>query len=379
MRVLYAADTVLPSQSANSLQSVKTVEALAQRGATLVFAVRRLEGSKAAALGYYGAKDCFDVDPAGLQRAFAASWRFAVWVVVRLVRGVRGENFDALYTRSEKVALIASITRKPVLIELHRPFRLRLLRLVVRWAHRVHVVAISEAIREEVIHQAGIPADAVTIARSASAVRVLGAAITRSDSGGDAALRVGYAGHLYEGKGLEILLPLAERCPWADFVVLGGEPRDVIFWQDRAAALSNVTFLGHRPASEIDAVLSTLDVGLLPNQRHVRPSESLDGDIARWTSPMKAFDYMAFGLPIIASNQRNLREFLTDRETALFCEPDSISDWVAALTELRDDADLRRALGRRAQALQRERFTWHARADIILRLLDEVGDGSFRR
>lgn len=379
MRVLYAADTVLPSQSANSLQSVKTVEALAQRGATLVFAVRRLEGSKAAALGYYGAKDCFDVDPAGLQRAFAASWRFAVWVVVRLVRGVRGENFDALYTRSEKVALIASITRKPVLIELHRPFRLRLLRLVVRWAHRVHVVAISEAIREEVIHQAGIPADAVTIARSASAVRVLGAAITRSDSGGDAALRVGYAGHLYEGKGLEILLPLAERCPWADFVVLGGEPRDVIFWQVRAAALSNVTFLGHRPASEIDAVLSTLDVGLLPNQRHVRPSGSVDGDIARWTSPMKAFDYMAFGLPIIASNQRNLREFLTDRETALFCEPDSISDWVAALTELRDDADLRRALGRRAQALQRERFTWHARADIILRLLDEVGDGSFRR
>lgn len=378
MQVLYAADTVLPSRSANSLQSVRTVEALAQRGATIVFAVRRLEGSKVAALKFYGATDCFDIKSAGLQRAFAASWRFAVRVVVQLVRGLRGESFDALYTRSEKVALIASITRKPVLIELHRPFRLRLLRLVVRWTRRVHVVAISEAIREEVTHQTGISADAITVTRSASAVRVLGRSTDRSMAGDEAALRVGYVGHLYEGKGLEILLPLAERCPWADFVVLGGEPQDVISWEVRAASLSNVTFLGHRPASEIDAVLATLDVGLLPNQRQVRPSGSLDGDIARWASPMKAFDYMAWGMAIIASDQPNLREFLTDRETALLCEPDSIPDWVAALTELRDDADLRRALGRRAQALQRERFTWSARADIVLRLIDQVGGGSAR-
>lgn len=376
MRVLYAADTVLPSRSANSLQSMKMVEALSQRGAIVEFAFRRLEDSTEAVTRFYGVQGDFVLAPATLQRDVAGSWRFAARVTARLMGWGSRARIDALYTRSEKVALVATLARRPIVVELHRPFRLPLLRWVVRRTRRVHVAAISEAIRQAVILQTGISVDRIVLARSASAAQGDGPAVDRFRLNPDRALRVGYVGHLYAGKGLEVVLPLAERCPWAEFVVLGGEPSDVVRWRGRASALPNVALLGHRAPSEVDAVLATLDVGLLPNQQHVRTSGSSEGDIARWTSPMKAFDYMAWGVAIIASDQPSLQEFLTDRETALFCAPDDVADWVLALTELRDDVDLRASIGQRAQSIQRERFTWDARADIVLRRLEEMRVGS---
>jgi hypothetical protein len=41
-------------------------------------------------------------------------------------------------------------------------------------------------------------------------------------------LSFGYVGQLYAGKGLEIIADLAERCPWADFHIVGGRNPELI-------------------------------------------------------------------------------------------------------------------------------------------------------
>ena len=68
--------------------------------------------------------------------------------------------------------------------------------------------------------------------------------------------RVGYAGHLYPGKGAEIILQLAERLPHVGFHVLGGYEEDVAVCRSRARGLFNIVFYGFRPQREVSSFLT---------------------------------------------------------------------------------------------------------------------------
>ena len=59
--------------------------------------------------------------------------------------------------------------------------------------------------------------------------------------------------------------------------------------------------------------LADADVLVLPN-----PASAISN---RFTSPLKLFDYMASGRPIVASNLPAIREILRDTENAVLVEP----------------------------------------------------------
>jgi len=54
------------------------------------------------------------------------------------------------------------------------------------------------------------------------------------------ALRVGYIGHLYSGKGMEIISKLIKHCEWADFHIVGGTEKDLSFWKSKLSRFNNV-------------------------------------------------------------------------------------------------------------------------------------------
>ena len=78
----------------------------------------------------------------------------------------------------------------------------------------------------------------------------------------------------------------------------------------------------------------------------------------RYTSPLKLFEYLSLGRPIVASDLPAIREVLTDNETALLVPPGD----PAALASAADAAGratrrLSARLGQAARALAPE-FTW---------------------
>ena len=73
-------------------------------------------------------------------------------------------------------------------------------------------------------------------------------------------MMVGYIGHLYPGRGMEILGDFARRCDWADFHVVGGWPEDVALWKDRLKDEPNIVFHGHVAPSEVPRYLRAMDV-----------------------------------------------------------------------------------------------------------------------
>ena len=171
-------------------------------------------------------------------------------------------------------------------------------------------------------------------------------------------------GSVYPGKGMEVILPVAELCPWADFVSVGGESATVTEMSHRSKHLTNITFLGRQNPQNAIREAAKFDIALVPNQIK---TESCSGkDIGRWTSPLKVFEYMSLGKPILASRIEVLQEVLSDNVNCLLADPTDVSQWAANLQRLKDDKELRNRIGARALDEFNSRYTWDQRAAGIL-------------
>jgi glycosyltransferase involved in cell wall biosynthesis len=189
----------------------------------------------------------------------------------------------------------------------------------------------------------------------------------------DANLRVGYVGHLYPGRGIEIIEYLAGTCPWADFHVVGGTDQDIAAFRSRTSAMENLFLHGFRQPAEAERYRLAVDVLLAPYQHSVSVfGGGADSglDTAKWMSPLKVFEYMAAGKAIVCSDLPVLREILTHDVNALLVSPSDVRAWEKALVALRDGPVLRSRLGRAGRTDFLARYTWTQRAANVLRELN---------
>jgi len=110
-----------------------------------------------------------------------------------------------------------------------------------------------------------------------------------------------------------------------------------------------VLFAGKVPHEQVSLYLGLADVVVAPYPRM---------DILFWGSPMKIFEYMAAGKPIVASNAGQIGEIIKDGETGLLVEPGDITATAEAILYLLRNSDVARALGNRARQAIIQQYTW---------------------
>ena len=155
-------------------------------------------------------------------------------------------------------------------------------------------------------------------------------------------------------------------------MIVGGHEKEpdlarVKAFAEQLNCASRVTFTGLVPPAQVAQWLREADVLALPN-----PASAIS---SAFTSPLKLFEYMASGRPIVASDLPSIREVLKDGENALLVEPGNPQALVAGIRRIKDDA----ALGARLaeQALQDVRaFTWARRAERLEALFAAVTGAS---
>jgi glycosyltransferase involved in cell wall biosynthesis len=89
-------------------------------------------------------------------------------------------------------------------------------------------------------------------------------------------------------------------------------------------------------------------------------------------SPLKIYEYMAAGVPIVASAIGQITEVLTHRRTALLHPPGSVKKMVEHIEELRARPHLRARLAREARRLAAKRFAWDRNAARILAMIETL-------
>jgi len=371
MRIAIITNSRIPSLTANSIQAMKVCQALAQLGHNIrLYVPRETEPATWDQLAsHYGLSTPFEIEWLPSLRALKR-YDFTLYSIQK----TRKFSPDMVYTWLLNPAVLALWLGWPVILEMHAEVTGRVGPWLMRWFWRSstqkRMLTTTRPLRDSIKTVAGLefPEDAVQIApNGVDLVRyesLPDAKESRRQLGLEDKLTAGFTGHIYPGRGADLLFELAKRMPDVNFLWVGGTPDEVDCWRKQLAdaGASNVTMTGFVNHSRLPIYQAAADVLLMPYGRSV--SASSGQNIAEVINPMKMFDYMAAGRAIISADLPVIHEVLNE-ENAVFCEPGNVDVWERTLRDLLADELRRLALGAQARK-DVVSHTWLARAERAL-------------
>jgi glycosyltransferase involved in cell wall biosynthesis len=166
-----------------------------------------------------------------------------------------------------------------------------------------------------------------------------------------------FSGSLYPGRGIENIVYCAERFKDIHFLIIGGSPDEVRHYRDMAAGNGsmNLHFTGYVPSIDVPRYLMAADILLMPN------TSKSSGHSIEYASPMKVFDYLASGKPIIASDFPVLREIFTHEHNAFLVPADSDRELARGLQWVLDNPGPAGKMAAQAR-IDAMNYSWEKRA-----------------
>ena len=392
MKIVYTVNARLPTEKAHGYQIVKMCEAFAQNGAEVLLLHpfryqhnRRL--MEQSVFDYYGVSPVFEIqmlpnlDVQLLERFFPKGTFMPVFFAHALLWGLyaalmaRKEKATLYYTRSGEIAFWLVRMGLPTVYEAHvMPKRGRrwLLQQIVRHPALRLVVVLTSFIRERFV-ELGFTAeksivlpDAVDLSlfeglpSKEECQRRLGLPLDR--------MIVGYIGRfrtMEMEKGIpELVQAVAHLSPFdgrEPLLLCVGGPMDVVpAYLDLAHRFSviedRLRFVDRVPNKEVPLWIRACDVVTIP-----WPWTEFS---AYFTSPLKLFEYMAAGVPIVATDLPSIREVLRNRENAWLVEPGNPKALAEGIRRTLSDVELAARIGRQARE-DVEQYTWTERVRRI--------------
>jgi glycosyltransferase involved in cell wall biosynthesis len=178
-------------------------------------------------------------------------------------------------------------------------------------------------------------------------------------------LKILYTGSLYEDRGINRLLNLAEDFPEINFLVIGGPNRNADAYREEAKdkGIRNIIFVGQVEHKYISYYLSKADILLALWSKSVPTIE--------YCSPLKVFEYLSANKLIIADGFTTIKEVLKHNENAILCEPDDYRSLKQSLQNVVDNPSLLE-LGNMNSKLIEKKYSWEKRVESIINRLNDT-------
>lgn len=381
--MLYLSNLRLPTEKAYGIQIVKMCEAFAGLGldVRIVFPYRKNTEIKKDIFDYYSVKNNFiakrlitpDFYIFGKNDPIIVGIKNFISAVILALYAIL-HKADIIYSRDEMPMYFLSFFKNNLVFEAHR-FSSKRKFFYKRFNKKgVKVVAISKAIKTDLV-SSGYSSDKILVAHDGVDLEEFDIDISKEEARKKVGLPLNkriimYTGHLFEWKGADVLLEATrlvqnvrngggdgnEQFEQCLFVFVGGMRYDIKKFREKSKGAENVLILGHKPHKEIPIFLKAADLLVLPNSSKEEISN-------KYTSPLKLFEYMASGRPIIASDLLSIREVLDDNNSYLFKadDPESMAKVLDLAIKHEEDSKIKADM-----ALDKVKsFTWQKRADKI--------------
>lgn len=380
MKIVYIANSSIPSKSANSIHVMKMCEAFKENGIDVELIVPNigeynLLTTNINEFDFYGILSKFDInyeksvsyEPVGFYQ-----YLFSFLSVIKALF----KKPDIIMTRNPIIALISIVFYQKVIIEMHSNieavsnFTYKIYKKFNIFNHKrlIKLIVISDKLKDIYLNKYKIDYNKIQVLHDGvnlnNFVKYDKIPILEENF-----LNICYVGSMNKGRGIDIIFNMAKKDKNNIYNIYGGEIEDIKYWNDlrNKEEILNININGHINNSEVPKILSQHDVVLMPYQKEVfvRGSE----DTSSWMSPMKMFEYMASGRVIISSNLSVIQEVLND-DNSYLVSPDNIDEWVNAINYIKDNKE--KAILKTKKALEDvQSYTWQNRAKRIMEMINE--------
>jgi len=368
MRLVYIANLRLPTEKAHGIQIMKMCEAFSNLGLEVELVIpRRFNKLKEDPFLYYRVKrnfvitrvPCLDLI---MFDKFLGRWAFFIntlsfLALAKLFLFFKGRY--SVYTRDKITGLFFG----KFILEVHT------LKDKISWLSKkifnraTGLVVLTSFIKEDLIAN-GVGGKKIIICPDSVDLDEFNLSLSKVEAREICGLPkdkkiILYSGSFfrYTWKGVGVLLEAVNLFLSKEylFVFIGGSMDEFSIIKNKYKN-DNVLLLAHQKHSIIPIYLKAADVLVLPNTRGKNVSE-------KYTSPLKLFEYMAAGRPIVASNLPSLMEVLNESNAELSNagDPQSLAK---SIERVLNNEDLGEKLAQQA-FLDVQNYTWIKRAEKI--------------
>jgi glycosyltransferase involved in cell wall biosynthesis len=399
LRVLYPINTDFPGFRANAIQVVNTAHAMVADGVVLYLLLRRASLKSAdRVLDYYGLAPhpnlriiqipCLQLMRGGLWNKLSNLSFYPVCLLVSFYLAAT-DKVDVIYVRIITRRFywffrwLRDRFKKRLVFEAHEMLTLQLQKHDVPIP--VDVARLNPEARQAYFQERDIYATADGVVFISAGMIEFGEryfemrqprCVVHDGTGFEPvdvprlndAKNVMYCGHLIKSKGVDLLIEaMAHTARDVRLTVVGGKKPGVTYpdysnereWLERRVAElglgDRVAFTGYVPPSEIPGYLAQASILVMPMR---------DNPQTRFSSPLKVFEYMASGKPIVSSDLDGVVEILRHERNALLFRSDDALDLAKKLNRMLESPELQRRLAQ--QALEDvTQFSWRNRGHKI--------------
>ena len=374
LKIVYIANTRLPTEKAHGLATMKLCEAFAKGGASVDLIVPRYWRKIADPFSFYGVASVFSV-----KRLFTLDfmafylWEPLAFLIQMLSFSSIGSIYVSLKYSKENTIFIShdymplyfvSLTGYKVYYDIHHyPGRNFMYRHLLRHAFGFAVQTKWKARRLQ--EDFALGSAVIVYWPNGTDLSLYENAPTKTESrekfGVPLERRMAlYAGQLFSWKGVDTLIQSVSYLPrdvWIYIVGGGDKEREELKKRVPESLNERIVFVGFVNPTLVSFWLSAADVLVLPNTGSAKVS-------LYYTSPMKLFEYMASSRPIVASRIPSISEVVTDRE-GFFAEADDARSFAKTIeTVLTNEEEAQKRAEQSHEAAQN--YTWEKRAVKIM-------------
>lgn len=360
MRILYLSASIIPSEKANSVHVMKMCESLADENKVTLIA--SMGENKLNYYRHYNVQSNFKISLIRIKSKKVNS-------IFRLIRAFLLSFFnDIIYTRWYIGALfMILVTRKKIILEHHNILDSKRKNRIIQHLNKsnkiIKHVFITKALKSAYIKKYNpnntsnyyVFPDGAEYKAQYSSINIHENMIRKECV---------YLGSFLPGKGVELVVQIANALPSFTFHIVGGSQNEINQLRNKCE-FENVIWHGYLNQINAMKILEQTHIALLPNQNDIYIDN--DTNIGKYTSPMKMFEYMSRGKAIIASDLEVLKEVLVNEYNSVLVDPSSTEEWVKGIIRLQRDSKLFNHISNNALQDLKTKYTWKIRAKNVLR------------